>query len=230
MTDLFIKLKDLIDVSIKNFSMANMSTLKEDGSLVTDLDIYLDKKIRELYLTYSPINPLLITEESYGGDKKETYNLKNRDFLIVDPIDGTENFNFLSFMYGSAVSGRIKGVDFDFLYTPFNNTLICGSIDVSKDPTDSKIQFFSTGSIKNQKRIADNLTSQVRILGSASTMFSLLLRGQALSFDYFSGCKIWDCYTGLRLAKTSNCFDFENIQNDWFDNPSFITKFKITRR
>ena len=73
-------------------------------------------------------------------------------------------------------------------------------------------------------------TSQIRVLGSSSTMFSLLLRGKAKSYDYSSGCKLWDCFTGLRLAKNANCFELENLEDDWFENPKFITKFKLYRK
>lgn len=229
MKNLFIKLKELIDLSIHDYSKKNSSTLKKDGSLVTELDLHLDKEIRNLYSEFNPISPIIISEESYEGNQKESYNLENRDFLILDPIDGTENFNFLSFMFGVAVSGRIKGVDFDFLYTPFDNTLISGVNDINQCGTDSKIQFFSTASIVNLKNKNLVETSQIRVLGSSSTMFSLLLRGQAISYDYSSGCKLWDCYTGLRLARLTNCFKFENIEDCWFENPSFKTNFKITR-
>ncbi|OUU24042.1 MAG: hypothetical protein CBB97_12460 [Candidatus Endolissoclinum sp. TMED37] len=230
MTNLFIRLKELIDSSIEDFSKKNSSILKKDGSLVTDLDLHLDLEIRNLYNEFEPIDPIIISEESYQGDLSESYNLKNRDFLIVDPIDGTENFNFFSFMYGVAISGRIKGIDFDFLYTPFDNITICGSNDVCQNKTDSRIQFFSTKSVRNIKKKDLMETSQIRVLGSSSTMFSLLLRGQAKSYDYSSGCKIWDCYTGLRLARNANCFEFENLKEDWFENPKFKTNFKIFRR
>ena len=230
MTSLFIRLKELIDSSIQDFSKKNSAILKKDGSLVTDLDLHLDNEIRNLYNEYDPINPIIISEESYNGNQSESYNLKNRDFIIADPIDGTENFNFFSIMYGVAISGRIKGVDFDFLYTPFDNTVICGTNDVSQSSTESRIQFFSTASVRNIKKTDLMQTSQIRVLGSSSTMFSLLLRGQAKSYDYTSGCKIWDCYTGLRLAKNANCFEFENLKDDWFINPKFITKFKIHRK
>jgi fructose-1,6-bisphosphatase/inositol monophosphatase family enzyme len=229
MKNLFIKLKELIDLSIHDYSKNNSSKIKKDGSLVTELDLHLDVEIRKLYNEFNPINPIIISEESYSGDQKESYNLKNRDFLILDPIDGTENFNFFSFMYGVAVSGRIKGVDFDFLYTPFDNKLICGVNDIYQFETSSKIQFFSTATIKELKNKNLVETSQIRVLGSSSTMFSLLLRGQAISYDYSSGCKLWDCFTGLRLAKLTNCFRFENLEDSWFENPNFITKFKITR-
>jgi fructose-1,6-bisphosphatase/inositol monophosphatase family enzyme len=230
MTNLFIKLKELIDSSIQDFSIKNSAILKNDGSLVTDLDLHLDLEIRNLYNDFGPVNPIIVSEESYQGDQSESYNLKNRDFLIVDPIDGTENFNFFSFMYGVAISGRIKGVDFDFLYTPFDNTVICGSNDVYQNQTESRIQFFSTASVRNISKKDLMQTSQIRVLGSSSTMFSLLLRGQATSYDYTSGCKIWDCYTGLRLARNANCFKFENLEEDWFENPKFKTKFKIIRK
>ena len=230
MTNLFIRLKELIDSSIQDFSKKNSAILKKDGSLVTDLDLHLDFEIRNLYNEFDPVNPIIVSEESYQGDQSESYNLKNRDFLIVDPIDGTENFNFFSFMYGVAISGRIKGVDFDFLYTPFDNTVICGSNDVYQNKTDSRIQFFSTASVRNINKKELMQTSQIRVLGSSSTMFSLLLRGQAASYDYTSGCKIWDCYTGLRLARNANCFEFENLEKDWFEKPKFKTKFKIIRK
>ena len=151
MTNLFIRLKKLIDSSILDFSENNSVSLKKDGSLVTELDLHLDLEIRNLYNEYNPINPIIISEESYQGDKNEIYNLKNRDFLILDPIDGTENFNFFSFLYGVAVSGRIKGVDFDFLYTPFDNTVICGINDIYKNKIESGIQLFSTASARNIK-------------------------------------------------------------------------------
>ena len=94
MTSLFIRLKELIDSSIQDFSKKNSAILKKDGSLVTDLDLHLDNEIRNLYNEYDPINPIIISEESYNGNQSESYNLKNRDFIIADPIDGTENFNF----------------------------------------------------------------------------------------------------------------------------------------
>ncbi len=230
MTNLFIRLKKLIDSSIRDFSENNSASLKKDGSLITELDLHLDLEIRNLYNEYNPINPIIISEESYQGNKNEIYNLKNRDFLILDPIDGTENFNFFSFLYGVAVSGRIKGVDFDFLYTPFDNTVICGINDVYKNKIESGIQLFSTASVRNIKKTDLMQTSQIRVLGSSSTMFSLLLRGKAISYDYSSGCKLWDCFTGLRLAKNANCFEFENLEDDWFENPKFITKFKLHRK
>tara|TARA_Y100001954_G_C15793733_1_gene596466 strand:+ start:1423 stop:2115 length:693 start_codon:yes stop_codon:yes gene_type:complete len=230
MTNLFTRLKKLIDSSIRDFSENNSASLKKDGSLITELDLHLDLEIRNLYNEYNPINPIIISEESYQGNKNEIYNLKNRDFLILDPIDGTENFNFFSFLYGVAVSGRIKGVDFDFLYTPFDNTVICGINDVYKNKIESGIQLFSTASVRNIKKTDLMQTSQIRVLGSSSTMFSLLLRGKAISYDYSSGCKLWDCFTGLRLAKNANCFEFENLEDDWFENPKFITKFKLHRK
>ena len=99
MTNLFIRLKELIDSSIQDFSKKNSAILKKDGSLVTDLDLHLDFEIRNLYNEFDPVNPIIVSEESYQGDQSESYNLKNRDFLIVDPIDGTENFIFFSFIY-----------------------------------------------------------------------------------------------------------------------------------
>ena len=42
MTDLFTRLKKLIDTSIEDYSKHNSTILKKDGSLVTELDLHLD--------------------------------------------------------------------------------------------------------------------------------------------------------------------------------------------
>lgn len=230
MRNLFTKLKELVDKSIMDFSENNSSLIKNDGSLVTDLDIFLDKEIIKIYMDLKPRNPVIISEESYSGNQNEIFDLTNRDFLIVDPIDGTENFNYFSFMYGVAVSGRINGVDFDFLYTPFDGKLICGIDDIYRHEITSNVKFFSTATINNLSKLSSKESGQIRVLGSSSTMFSLLLRGKACSYNYSSGCKIWDCFTGLRLANLTDNFIFKNVNDDWFNTPSFITNFSIKRK
>ena len=39
------------------------------------------------------------------------------------------------------------------------------------------------------------------------------------------GAKIWDCFTGLRLAMLINCKII--IKKNWIKNPKFKTAFKL---
>ena len=227
MKDLYTQIKALIDETLKNEIITEIIT-KDDLSLVTSIDLRLNEKIVQYYLSLNPHNPIIIAEESFGFNQ-EDFNLKGRDFLVLDPIDGTENFGFLNNLFGIALSGRVGDFNFDFLYTPFDNKVITSSSSIGKLDNKNNINLYSTGSLPTLNYNNIN-TSSIRVLGSSSVMFSMLLQGKARSYTYHSHCKIWDCFTGLRIANRSNKFEITGINQDWFDYPQFKTSWKVQRK
>lgn len=221
--NIYINIKKIIDEELLSSQNINFE-IKNDNSIVTSIDKNIEIKIIEYYLKLEPINPVIISEE-YNPDNK-LKNLKNKDFLIIDPIDGTENFFYTKNNFGCAISGRIKNIDFDILYTPFDNTFLTRNNFKKNKKAESKINYYSTATI-GLNNLKINQISQIRVIGSSVTMFSYFLRGKANSFNYESGCKLWDCYTGLRLSSLNKNIKIDGITSKWFDDPTFSTKFKV---
>jgi len=231
MQDFYIKSKQIVDEVLEN-NVKLTYELKKDGSLVTNVDESIDSKIRDLFLSYNPEDPLIITEESFDDLTQKKFDVKNRDYLILDPIDGTENFNFLNNLFGVTCSARISKKEFHFIYRPKDNLFITmeNILDVFKN-TESKIIFCSTGSYSKLNGIIKDYRD-IRVIGSSATMFSYLLEGRGQAYVYLSNCKIWDCYTGLKLLSQIECFKISIINNEfnsWIKNPQLFTNFKVQK-
>ncbi len=219
MINIEVGIKEILKSYFKDGVMPKEVNQKDDGTLVTEIDIELQDIIINYFKNISE-NIFVIAEE--GADINQSYDLSNLDFLILDPIDGTENFTFLKMMYGVALSWRINGEECHLIYIPTVDTFISSS-NIKLIKTTSTIDLYSskclkTGSILN--------TDNARVLGSSSYMFFLLLTGKVKSYTYCSGAKIWDCYTGLALSKYFG-LRIEQIPSNYFSNPSFKQEFKI---
>ena len=74
------------------------TSFKEDGSIVTNFDIEIEKKIRDV-VKHSFPNHSIIGEELVPHQENESVS------WIIDPIDGT-----LSFSHGSPLFGTLIGL------------------------------------------------------------------------------------------------------------------------
>ena len=63
------------------------TTFKSDNSPVTNGDLEVDKLLKEKIIQSTPNIPL-ISEETVNLNKKNEF----KDFLLVDPIDGTKDY------------------------------------------------------------------------------------------------------------------------------------------
>jgi len=63
---------------------------KNDGSVLTEADIYIDTYLKKIITENFP-NSILITEES--GEVENNHNQKPDYFFILDPIDGTDLYS-----------------------------------------------------------------------------------------------------------------------------------------
>ncbi len=194
---------------------------KADGTIVTSKDLVIEAEVISYFRKKSQ-NLIVIAEESFEGIK--SWDLSVADYLILDPIDGTENYAFLHSMYGFAASWRIAGIEGDMIYIPSEDLLFKCEEQTAAEVCLSNIRLFSTKCLDVE--IGPNRDS-VRIFGSSSYMFSLILRGQAKSYVYCKGAKIWDCYTGLKLCRSQG-LHIEGLPDDYFVKPMFKQKFKVS--
>jgi myo-inositol-1(or 4)-monophosphatase len=219
MIDIESGVKKILNTFFSSEVVPREFTQKEDGSLVTEIDIRLQKLLISFFKSIAN-NILVIAEE--GAEVNQNYDLSESDFLILDPIDGTENFTFLKTMYGVALSWRISGKEGHLIYIPVENTFITSSNIVSIK-TKSTIDLYSTKCLKTG---FISSTDNARVLGSSSYMFYLLLSGKVRSYTYCDGAKIWDCYTGLALSKCAE-LRIDLVPSNYFSNPNFKQEFKI---
>ena len=186
----------IIDHGIKNLKSFNT---KSDNSIVTNADIEIENTLIN-YIKNSFPGIKIISEENFNSHS-EKYKLENK-FAIIDPIDGTENFLFLENIYGSAVSIVYAKLNYHLIYIPSENKKISTLTSEINKITNSKINLYSTSCLN---QILDNQDKQsCRIFGSSTFMFYTLLSGNAKSYKYCKGAKIWDYYTGVSLALNSD--------------------------
>jgi len=202
---------DLIDIISNGIKKIESLELKNDNSAVTNCDIQIEKEIIS-YLRFNFSDIEIISEEN-TQNHKEAYFLKNR-FAVVDPIDGTENFYFINNIFGSAISIVYDNIKYHLIYIPNQNIKISTLTIDSFKSRGSKIKLFSTSCLNKINQEIDK--QSCRVFGSSTYMFYSLLSGNANSYEYCSGAKIWDYYTGISLALNSGLgfeinFDGENI-------------------
>lgn len=188
---------------------------KADGSLVTNIDLKIESELYGL-INENFADITIISEENTNSHKSQ-YLLSNK-YAIVDPIDGTENFNYLSNLYGSVISIVYDNFSYHGIYIPQEKKIISSLNIVDQVKTMSSISLLSTSCLKSFD-CEDSMISNHRILGSSSYMFALLLSGKANSFRYCKNCKIWDCFTGLSLVIMTGFYDV-------FLNGARITKIE----
>ena len=149
----------------------------------------------------------------------------NKSFAIIDPIDGTENFFAENEMFGTLISINSKSsIKLDLIYLPAKKIIITReniSTMFAKPKKNNKISLLSTKCLNKNYR-----GSKYRMYGSSAYSFYKFIIGEANEYVYCEGAKIWDCFTGLRLASLINCK--MKIQNkNWINNPKYKMKFKL---
>ena len=85
--------KDITELIKENLneilSLRHEKSLKSDNSYVTSGDLHLEKLLLN-YINKKLHNCVIISEESY--ENKTYHLLPDTHYVIIDPIDGTENF------------------------------------------------------------------------------------------------------------------------------------------
>jgi myo-inositol-1(or 4)-monophosphatase len=89
--------------TLESFDAGKIS-LKSDSTFITELDIKINSKIRDLLNTNLP-KVVLVSEENNTRMKDLTVD----EVILIDPIDGTENFVLGSPIWGIGLAYFIDG-------------------------------------------------------------------------------------------------------------------------
>ena len=221
MQNFYIQVKKIINSSIKNRLFLKT---KKDLSMLTKNDLIIQKKLISLIKTFYPDVKQFICEENFNHENFKKIDFQ-KPFAIIDPIDGTENFFSQNDMFGTFISINSKNkIKIDLIYLPTYKLMITRDNILNifkKSNKTNNISLLSTKCLSKKFK-----GSNYRVYGSSAYSFYKFIIGDANQFIYCDGAKIWDCFTGLRLASLINC-KIEIKKKKWIDQPTFKTEFKL---
>ncbi len=173
--------------------------IKEDKSIVTDIDKLISKKIKVLCKHF-------FDDFSFISEEEITKNNRALYTIVIDPIDGTENFanNIPIFGFSLAIYFN-ESHEYSLLYFPKLN-LKLSSLDEKTISTKQKSRIVALSSSMTLQEIITESKNyeEYRITGCATyNIFSVITK----SFkNYYNprACS-WDILAGINLAIQFNC-------------------------
>jgi len=195
-------LEDICNLIMNNLKKVEETrydiTIKPDGTPVTKSDIFIEELVHN-YIKKQLSDVIFIGEESFDFTINETDNY----LVILDPIDGTENFCSGLKEWGVSF-GIWKGKHFlgSFLLLPeLGVRLISGDKVV---PVKSRITGLSS-SISPAVIKSISEPGQYRIIGCAVYNLYNVIRGSYCKFINPEGAYVWDLLPGIMLALETGC-------------------------
>ena len=181
---------------IKN--LKNKTIQKSDNSFVSEGDLLVQKLIAdEIKKKYN--NYYFISEENDHKEKWKKYN----DFIVLDPIDGTENFISGMKEWGVGISiFKNKEHTESMIFLPDMNITLKSGDKVSKNK--SRIIGKSSRYFKKGLKPCDT-NFEYRALGCSMINMYYVITGSFKSYIDTNGGFIWDILPGLNLALENNC-------------------------
>jgi len=181
---------------IKN--LKNKTIQKSDNSFVSEGDLLVQKLIAdEIKKKYN--NYFFISEENDHKEKWKKYN----DFIVLDPIDGTDNFISGMKEWGVGISiFKNKEHTESMIFLPDMNITLKSGDKVSKNK--SRIIGMSSRYFKKGLKPCDT-NFEYRALGCSMINMYYVITGSFKSYIDTNGGFIWDILPGLNLALENNC-------------------------
>ena len=181
---------------IKN--LKNKTIQKNDNSFVSEGDLLVQKLIAdEIKKKYN--NYYFISEENDHKEKWKNYN----DFIVLDPIDGTDNFISGMKEWGVGISiFKDKEHTESMIFLPDMNITLKSGDKISKNK--SRIIGMSSRYFKKGLKPCDN-NFEYRALGCSMINMYYVITGSFKSYVDTNGGFIWDILPGLNLALENNC-------------------------
>jgi myo-inositol-1(or 4)-monophosphatase len=175
--------------------------IKEDGSYVTEGDLFVQSIVQEWVRDIFPEHEL-ISEESFSSradwDSMGSY-------VVLDPIDGTENFVSGLKEWGVGLSIYSSGEHKEScIFLPELNDFQITGMPIAKHS--SRIIGLSSSLTVNDMRSMEYQDGvEFRMIGCA--MYNLLMaaRGSFKAFKNVKGVNCWDILPGLNLAIEAGC-------------------------
>jgi len=198
--------------------------LKHDGSYVTEGDLLCQKLLLE------KINSLkekfVVISEEIPFEKFNYDETKN--YIVIDPIDGTENFVSGLKEWGISICIYRHGKHYEsMLALPELNLKLISGEKIKK--YSSRIYGLSS-SLTTEDLLILKKGFEYRIIGCAVYNLYNVIRGSYCVFENFKGANSWDILAGLNLALEHSLSVKINYKeyNGEFLSPDRKYRFKIS--
>ncbi|GAA5118451.1 inositol monophosphatase family protein [Luteolibacter yonseiensis] len=205
-------------------SLRNQRVQKDDGSFVTEGDLLVQRLVMDLIQQQEPGLVLLSEEMPLLPADWLTGRI-----LVVDPIDGTENFTSGLPEWGVALCLYENGEHLDSL-------LFCPEMGLKVRHGDrSAIEYSRIAGISSSLTREDLLRLEpgyeYRIMGCCVYNMINVLRGAYATFENPKGAWIWDILGALNIARKAglNVTVNEQPYEGRFLEPNRKYRFKISR-
>lgn len=193
-------IKEIIQTNLnKVISLRDKKKLKPDGSYVSEGDLWMEQKIKDYVLSLGA-DYYLISEEKDNSDF--TFD-KWKNVVVVDPIDGTENFVSGLKEWGVGVSVYRSGKHSESMIALPELNLYLKSGD--RFPNfESRIYGISSSlSKKDIQGLEEGF--EYRIIGCSMYNMYNVITGSYAVFQNPKGVSAWDILPGFNLALENNC-------------------------
>lgn len=202
-----LELKEIIFTSLDDIicNRANFK-IKSDGSYVSEGDLLVQSIVRNWIDSHLPDHVFISEEEEITSNNWDV----NGSYVVLDPIDGTENFISGLKEWGIGLSIFTKGNhEQSFILLPeLNDYQITGM--PFKRYNSRIIGLSSALSFGEMLNLNFKEGVEYRIIGCA--MYNLLMaaRGSYMIFENVKGVNCWDILPGLNLAREAGCQTWVN--------------------
>lgn len=197
MDNFFRNLKEEINNRLYEvLSLRNKYISKDDGSFVSEGDLLVDKILHDIFTINYPNHEVISEEVEQPLNRK--WNEKG-SYIIVDPIDGTENFVSGLKEWGIGIS----------IYTNGNHTSSCILLPELNEHLFSgqylekyKSRIIGLSSSLNQDDLMNlpKVGFEYRIIGCSMYNMLSAIKGSFVRFENVKGVNCWDVLPGLNLA------------------------------
>lgn len=175
-------------------SLRNDRELKPDGSFVTKADLLVQEIIQD-YFHANFSDFIFISEEK----KNEIVDLSSTKMIVMlDPIDGTENFTSGLPEWGIGISiYSFNKHAASLLFMPQLNLSLSSGEKINY--FESRIDGLSS-SLSQEGLLSIPMSQEYRILGCSMYNMFNVIQGSYRSFTNVNGVNAWDLLPGINLA------------------------------
>ena len=230
----------------KDFSEKGLKiTIKEDKSPVTDGDLEVDKIIRNKILNLTPNIPI-ISEETVDFKVEN----KNKNFWLIDPIDGTKQYikNEDEYTLNAALIINLKPA-IGLIYAPKKNRLFFSygknsafeaNDGNTKDLNCKKVNKNEIIALTNSDKVSEKIlqiykknNSTRTIKMSSSLKFCVLAAGEADIYAAEARAFEWDIAAGHAVLEHAGGYVTTHEEKNFlygkedYKNPGIIAKRSI---
>lgn len=222
-----IKIKNIVKDNMQEIiSLRKKKVLKYDNSYVSEGDLLCERLIKE-FLKNEYSDYYLVSEESPQDNE---FNSKQNKVVILDPIDGTENFVSGLKEWGVAVCVYEDGMHQQsmLLMPELESSLITGD---KIERFTSRIAGISS-SLTKEDILALEPGFEYRIIGCCVYNMYNVITGSYATFENPKGARVWDILPGLNLALENGLEVTVNNQRYYGEllAPDQKYRFKIRQR